>query len=55
MSCKSILMLLLLSLAFFHEQFDLYCDSEAYSHLATSLVFVSWAIGAVVLGWTSDR
>ncbi|XP_065064675.1 solute carrier family 22 member 15-like [Rhopilema esculentum] len=36
-------------------QFDLYCETEVYSYLATSLVFVSWAVGAIVLGWTSDR
>ena len=42
-------------LDFSYQQFDLYCETEAYSYLATSLVFVSWAVGAVVLGWTSDR
>ena len=36
-------------------QFDLYCEKEAYSLLATSLVFVAWAIGSIVLGWVSDR
>jgi len=36
-------------------QFDLYCEKEAYSLLATSLVFVAWAIGSIVLGWISDR
>jgi len=36
-------------------QFDLYCGTEVYSHLATSLLFITWAIGAIILGWTSDR
>ena len=31
------------------------CDKDPYLHLATSLIFVSWAIGAIVLGWLSDR
>ncbi|XP_065062349.1 organic cation transporter-like protein isoform X1 [Rhopilema esculentum] len=36
-------------------QFDLYCDTEMYSYLATSSVFISWAFGGVILGWVSDR
>eukprot|EP00112_Aurelia_sp_Birch-Aquarium-sp1_P026069 Seg900.11 transcript_id=Seg900.11/GoldUCD/mRNA.D3Y31 product="Solute carrier family 22 member 13" protein_id=Seg900.11/GoldUCD/D3Y31 len=36
-------------------QFDLSCDREPYNYLATSLIFISWAIGAVVLGWLTDR
>eukprot|EP00112_Aurelia_sp_Birch-Aquarium-sp1_P026753 Seg97.16 transcript_id=Seg97.16/GoldUCD/mRNA.D3Y31 product="Solute carrier family 22 member 3" protein_id=Seg97.16/GoldUCD/D3Y31 len=36
-------------------QFDLYCDTEAYNYLAISMVFVSWGIGAPLLGWMADR
>lgn len=36
-------------------QFDLYCDKETYSLIATSMVFVCWAIGAVILGWVADK
>jgi len=36
-------------------EFDMVCDKDPYLHLATSLIFVSWAIGAIVLGWLSDR
>lgn len=35
-------------------QFDIYCDKEWIVHLITSLFFLSWAIGAVVLGWVAD-
>lgn len=31
------------------------CDKDPYLYLATSLIFVSWAVGAVALGWLSDR
>ena len=36
-------------------QFDIYCEREPYIYLATSVVFISWAFGAVVLGWLADR
>ena len=36
-------------------QFDLYCDREPYAYLATSLVFLSWGVGAFFLGWLTDR
>eukprot|EP00794_Sanderia_malayensis_P018706 gene18706-20594_t len=36
-------------------QFDLSCEMEPYNLLATSMVFIVWAIGAVVLGWLADK
>eukprot|EP00794_Sanderia_malayensis_P007592 gene7592-8432_t len=36
-------------------QFDLHCDKDIYGFIVTSAFFLSWAIGAVVLGWLSDR
>ena len=37
----------------YFQQFDLYCDTEVYSYLATPLVFISWAVGAIVLAGPS--
>ncbi|XP_065069179.1 solute carrier family 22 member 3-like isoform X2 [Rhopilema esculentum] len=36
-------------------QFDIVCDKTPLVHLGSSLIFVSWAVGAVILGWISDR
>eukprot|EP00795_Rhopilema_esculentum_P000805 gene805-10542_t len=36
-------------------EFDLYCGTETYAYLATSMIFVAWAIGSVILGWLADR
>jgi len=36
-------------------QYDLYCDTEIYNLLTTSLFFIAWAFGAVVLGIASDK
>eukprot|EP00794_Sanderia_malayensis_P010680 gene10680-11814_t len=36
-------------------QFDLSCEMEPYNLLATSMVFIVWAFGAVVLGWLADK
>eukprot|EP00794_Sanderia_malayensis_P010687 gene10687-11823_t len=36
-------------------QFDLSCDMRPYNHLATSLYFICWAIGGVVLGYLGDK
>lgn len=36
-------------------EFDNYCNSEWQIHLASSISFISWAFGAVVLGWVTDK
>eukprot|EP00794_Sanderia_malayensis_P010684 gene10684-11820_t len=36
-------------------QFDLSCAMQPYNLLATSMVFIFWALGAVVLGWLADK
>eukprot|EP00794_Sanderia_malayensis_P018704 gene18704-20592_t len=36
-------------------QFDLSCEMQPYNLLATSMVFIFWALGAVVLGWLADK
>ena len=36
-------------------QYDLYCGTEIYTLLTTSLFFIGWAVGAVVLGIASDK
>eukprot|EP00794_Sanderia_malayensis_P018705 gene18705-20593_t len=36
-------------------QFDLSCEMVFYNLLATSMVFISIALGALVLGWLADR
>lgn len=36
-------------------QFDIYCDEEWLVQLSSSILFVGWGIGAVVLGWISDN
>ena len=36
-------------------QFDINCDKEWQIHLSTSIFFVGWAIGAIVLGWVADN
>ncbi|XP_057314092.1 solute carrier family 22 member 3-like [Hydractinia symbiolongicarpus] len=36
-------------------QFDINCDNEWQVHLTTSILFIGWGIGAVVLGWVADN
>lgn len=36
-------------------QFDLFCEREWAVHLTTSIFFIGWAFGAVILGWVSDN
>jgi len=36
-------------------EFDLYCDTQFWKPLMTSIIFAPWAIGGVVLGWCADR
>ena len=36
-------------------QFDVYCDKEWVIYLTTSILFIGWIFGAVVLGWVSDN
>ena len=36
-------------------QFDVYCDKEWVIYLTTSILFIGWMVGAVVLGWVSDN
>ena len=60
LSCKisfriPILVICITNAMYMLFQFDLSCDREPYNYLATSLIFISWAIGAVILGWLTDR
>ena len=50
---KLVLLITCIIFAFF--QYDLYCGTEIYTLLTTSLFFIGWAIGAVVLGMASDK
>lgn len=34
--------------------FDIYCDKEYLIHLSSSIFFVGWVTGSVVLGWVAD-
>lgn len=36
-------------------QFDLVCDNDAFSHVASSGLFFGQMIGAIVFGWLADR
>lgn len=36
-------------------QFDMGCEEEYLIHMSTSLMFLGWVIGAVVLGWLADN
>lgn len=35
-------------------EFDIYCDREWTIQLTTSISFVGWAMGAIILGWVAD-
>ena len=37
------------------SQFDLQCGNEWQLHLLTSVIFLGWALGAVVLGFVADN
>lgn len=36
-------------------QFDIYCDSEWQIYMTTSILFIGWTIGAIVIGWVADN
>ena len=36
-------------------QFDINCSKEWQVHLTTSIFFIGWGIGAIVLGWVADN
>ena len=37
------------------SQFNLQCENEWQMHLLTSIVFLGWGLGAIVLGWIADN
>ena len=36
-------------------EFDIYCDTDWINHMATSILFIGWAFGAMGIGWLSDN
>ncbi|XP_057305819.1 solute carrier family 22 member 7-like isoform X2 [Hydractinia symbiolongicarpus] len=37
------------------KSFDLVCDKDAFSHIASSGLFIGQMIGAIMFGWLADR
>ena len=35
-------------------EFDIYCDREWLIQLTTSITFLGWGLGAIILGWVAD-
>ena len=36
-------------------EFDIYCDRDWIIHMTTSIFFIGWMIGALIMGWVSDN
>ena len=36
-------------------QFDIYCDKDWMIHITTSIMFIGWVFGAIILGWVADN
>ena len=36
-------------------KFDIYCENYWLKHMTTSIMFVGWIFGAIVLGWVADN
>ena len=36
-------------------QFDIHCEDEWILHLLSSIFFVGWGVGAIILGWIGDK
>ena len=36
-------------------EFDIYCNSSWTVYMSTSILFIGWLFGAIVLGWLSDN
>jgi len=39
----------------FITQFDIYCERKWVVQLASSIFFLGWAMGSILLGWAADR
>ena len=36
-------------------EFDIHCDTDWMIYMTTSILFIGWLFGAIVLGWMSDK
>ncbi|XP_066928970.1 organic cation transporter-like protein [Clytia hemisphaerica] len=36
-------------------EYDIYCDTEWIVNLSTSILFLGWSVGSMILGWLADN